>query len=283
MTATRPFSYPYFWQVTCPNGGVYRNVYIDRHSDPVFNFGVVKVHWKAFFVDDPIQIHVPSYRVAQKSMIPIQFNVPSEEEFSQVAMVITFNRNEIDFTNDVETIKDELPESWGVAIISDTIEKDIRKIELLAFDESGENPLKFETPFKVNIGIVPLINEGVSYINWELPITNEKGDFIYNEYKPLVVAIIEPEKNLKYATTSVTNIPNTDITIYPNPVRNLLTISGINEPTVATVCSVSGSIMQITELNSGSTEINVNNLANGVYILKLQTATNVVVKRFIKQ
>jgi len=88
-----------------------------------------------------------------------------------------------------------------------------------------------------------------------------------------------------YAIQQATHIETieSNITIYPNPVRNLLTISGINEPTVATVCSVSGSIMQITELNSGSTEINVNNLANGVYILKLQTATNVVVKRFIKQ
>jgi len=88
-----------------------------------------------------------------------------------------------------------------------------------------------------------------------------------------------------YAIQQATRIETieSNITIYPNPVRNLLTISGINEPTVATVCSVSGSIMQITELNSGSTEINVNNLANGVYILKLQTATNVVVKRFIKQ
>ena len=74
-----------------------------------------------------------------------------------------------------------------------------------------------------------------------------------------------------------------NLSIYPNPVSNLLTVSGIKEPTVVTVCSISGSIMQITELNSGSTEINVNNLANGVYILKLQTATNVVVKRFIKQ
>jgi len=102
---------------------------------------------------------------------------------------------------------------------------------------------------------------------------------------PLKEGLVEITLELRInGVTKIKIIPIPDpITIYPNPVRNLLTISGIEEPTVATVCSVSGSIMQITELNSGSTEINVNNLAKGVYILKLQTATNVVVKRFIKQ
>jgi len=103
------------------------------------------------------------------------------------------------------------------------------------------------------------------------------------DFKTVQININDVEKTYEIQQATRIETIESNITIYPNPVRNLLTISGINEPTVATVCSVSGSIMQITELNSGSTEINVNNLANGVYILKLQTATNVVVKRFIKQ
>jgi len=80
------------------------------------------------------------------------------------------------------------------------------------------------------------------------------------------------------------NIANTVlVNLYPNPNNGNFTLTGIKTATLATICTISGSVLQTVNLNDGTNTINVSSLASGIYILKLQTADGVVVKRFVKQ
>ena len=74
---------------------------------------------------------------------------------------------------------------------------------------------------------------------------------------------------------------NDEISIFPNPVNNILTIRGINEPTAITVLDVRGRIVINEQLSIGN--INVSNLISGIYCAKIKTNHGIITKEFIKQ
>ncbi|MCP4440772.1 MAG: T9SS type A sorting domain-containing protein [Aureispira sp.] len=60
------------------------------------------------------------------------------------------------------------------------------------------------------------------------------------------------------------------INIFPNPSRDLITIKGLTEPTaLAEVFNLSGQIILTREIEEGE-QISLNELENGVYVLRLQ-------------
>jgi hypothetical protein len=72
-----------------------------------------------------------------------------------------------------------------------------------------------------------------------------------------------------------------DIRIYPNPVENILYLSGDHRIDRATIISEIGVVVE--EIVGVEKTINTSNLKPGVYILKLYTGRGSIVKRFVKQ
>ena len=79
--------------------------------------------------------------------------------------------------------------------------------------------------------------------------------------------------------TGIVEVSN-NINIYPNPVKDILIVSGLNSPTTARIYNTNGKLMQTVNLSVDISEINVSDFPTGVYVLKLQTNKEIVVKRF---
>ena len=70
-----------------------------------------------------------------------------------------------------------------------------------------------------------------------------------------------------------------DISIYPNPVIDKLFIQGLSNPTKISVYNILGKLVLS---KTTSSEINVDNLQNGIYILKIVDEQKEIVRKFIK-
>lgn len=78
---------------------------------------------------------------------------------------------------------------------------------------------------------------------------------------------------------------NNNITIYPNPVKDQLTINAENEKIKSIeIMDVTGKIIPIANgITQNTITINVADLPKGLYFLQIQTENGVGVKRFIKK
>ncbi|MDR0367919.1 MAG: T9SS type A sorting domain-containing protein, partial [Bacteroidales bacterium] len=77
------------------------------------------------------------------------------------------------------------------------------------------------------------------------------------------------------------NVDNTELTnlnaisMYPNPVSDRLTIDNLTEATDISVYSITGQLVKTISSATGSTAIDVDNLSNGFYIVKMQSGKNI--------
>ena len=73
--------------------------------------------------------------------------------------------------------------------------------------------------------------------------------------------------------------------IYPNPVREFLTISTKESLSgiLVTIYDIYGNELLNKEINNSKTIINVDKLTSGIYFLKLTNNTKIEVRKFIKE
>jgi hypothetical protein len=114
-------------------------------------------------------------------------------------------------------------------------------------------------------------------------LTFTADDLVLNYQAGLVenIAKAEIRKVVFGTSTSVKplNLLNT-IQVYPNPTREFITIKNIPDtPLQVVVYSITGSQVLNVQMNSSNQQINVSNLPNGLYYLKVN---NQVIK-FTKQ
>ena len=83
--------------------------------------------------------------------------------------------------------------------------------------------------------------------------------------------------------TSIKNIAQTtgDVYVYPNPVQNTLFIQSSEAVEQATIYDISGRMLQQTFNPAQS--IDISNLANGIYLVKVKTAAGESVSKIVKQ
>ncbi len=70
--------------------------------------------------------------------------------------------------------------------------------------------------------------------------------------------------------------------IYPNPASDFLQIDNLTEKTKLEVFSMDGKLHQ-TKVVYGNTTINIENLPDALYLVKIQTDSGVLIKKFLKQ
>lgn len=85
------------------------------------------------------------------------------------------------------------------------------------------------------------------------------------------------------STLSTTNFSKSKISIYPNPVSDILnfTLSETNTATAYEIYNLLGAKVSYGSLSSNA--INVSNLAKGVYMVKIITENGVLTEKFIKE
>ena len=126
----------------------------------------------------------------------------------------------------------------------------------------------------------------------------------YRSGAPYVAGVAEGDSNIRSINSNITdafnarrfsisvieveNTLNTDdfsldeISIFPNPVKDKLTIESINELESVCIYTINGTKVYTTNtiLNNS---ISLNTLASGLYILKVQTSKGLKIKKFIKE
>ena len=83
----------------------------------------------------------------------------------------------------------------------------------------------------------------------------------------------------------LTKNQNTTISLFPNPTENNLTLEGLNSNSnTISVFNMNGQVMAShSNINAESYELNVSNLDNGIYFIKIDSNKSSETIRFIKK
>lgn len=103
---------------------------------------------------------------------------------------------------------------------------------------------------------------------------------IYFDYNAPIVTNTYTTNVQNVLATSETNTENKDITIYPNPVKDVLYIQSKTEIVKAEVYDAAGRI--VTSVNVKGNSVNVSDLTRGSYIIRLSAKDKTVIQKFIK-
>jgi hypothetical protein len=131
-----------------------------------------------------------------------------------------------------------------------------------------------------------LIEENYSeltYVNEELAAT--LNDSNYHNVK--VVALYENEKTSVpvmeeiVSTINVTEIEENNISIYPNPVKDLVKIQGNNINNISIYNSV-GVLVEKIEVRDNEVEINMNNYNTGIYFVQVNSDNETITRKVVK-
>lgn len=113
---------------------------------------------------------------------------------------------------------------------------------------------------------------GVDVISNSIPATIAISDFTTNANYCLSVGIEEPDKQ------------NDDLSVYPNPAHNKMTINSVNHDpgiTSITVFDVSG--RQVSVMWDGEKTMDVSAVKPGMYFMKIKTSRGEYSRKFIKE
>lgn len=120
-----------------------------------------------------------------------------------------------------------------------------------------------------------------------ITLTGLDGDLIYDVY---VIAICDLDSESSPAgpvkvsegSSSIFTEALTEVSIYPNPVQEFLTVDNVQKETEYSIHSVLGSVIESGTLTQITNKIETSTIQNGVYFLRLSQGENTRTVRFIK-
>jgi hypothetical protein len=75
-----------------------------------------------------------------------------------------------------------------------------------------------------------------------------------------------------------------EILIYPNPATDVITIEmGNTEPATIEILDITGKVVLIRNNQAQHATIDINNLPNGIYLVRVRSASQMAVQKIIKQ
>jgi len=83
------------------------------------------------------------------------------------------------------------------------------------------------------------------------------------------------------ATSGINELSKENVTLCPNPVSNILNVNCANTVDSYTVYSITGQVIESSNVNANEFNVNVNTLKTGVYTIKLNSKNGVVTKNFV--
>lgn len=139
--------------------------------------------------------------------------------------------------------------------------------EVLIDDDGDSNTIGGQ-----NIGLERIVEPGVYYIHIEDENNNSTSSETYN-FCISGCGLLQ---------TSVNSLQIADIQLFPNPVNQTLHILGQSENAEVFIYSLDGKLVFATGMK-GVQQIDVSELHNGVYILRIKDQNSVISKKIIKQ
>lgn len=76
---------------------------------------------------------------------------------------------------------------------------------------------------------------------------------------------------------------STTFNIYPNPVSDIIFIENDNNIEGISIYTGTGAMVRNEECSDNDLQLNVSDLESGIYIIKVKTGNNEIIKRFIKK
>ena len=134
----------------------------------------------------------------------------------------------------------------------------------------------YEEGTEVTITAIPL-NESM-FVNWT------ENDIVVSEELTFTFTVTSDRTFVAHFNVdNVIEIADTRFSIYPNPVVNELIINGETAITRCEIFTINGEMVYSQDYNTNSVNVNVENLAEGSYIVRIVSEGMVQTKRFIKQ
>ncbi len=84
------------------------------------------------------------------------------------------------------------------------------------------------------------------------------------------------------SSTGISTNSENNIVLFPNPSNYILNVSGITEPTIASIFNSNGKLMRVEKLLKSTSQINLDGLSCGLYIIRLQAGKDAIVEKFVK-
>jgi Secretion system C-terminal sorting domain len=105
--------------------------------------------------------------------------------------------------------------------------------------------------------------------------------FIYFDFNP---AIITNTCTTEFTAPLANNqFELNNVSISPNPANNFFTINAKSTINKVTITDLNGRIVSNENFNSDAISLNINQLSNGIYLVKTETVNGLSVQKFIKE
>lgn len=101
-------------------------------------------------------------------------------------------------------------------------------------------------------------------------------------YESQSIGLYNPVNTICEPYLGIENIEFKEIKIYPNPAIDFLQIENIADKTIIFIYSMDGKLQKSITLSENGI-LKINELAEGIYIIKLQTEKGVIYRKIIKQ
>jgi hypothetical protein len=116
--------------------------------------------------------------------------------------------------------------------------------------------------------------------NWIMPFEADYELICYKVYDTLYFKV--PKFASCNGYLSVVKIMPVSPKIYPNPAADFLQIENISDKTNIEIFSIDGKLQKSLTISENG-NVKINELAGGIYIIKLQTEKGLIYRKFIKQ
>jgi len=242
-------------------------------------------HYKIYISTDNFSTHVEDYagRIAYGDHYPFDnlnfmFDEAIPETEYQLRLTAVADGYESLFSNIITVKTTSVPGIPEAPVALNAT--DITENSFVANWEESENGHRY----LVYISSDEFENYDIKSVWWELSLKaeglepgktyeyrvrayNESG---YSDYSNII------EVTTDDTDTWVSNIAEANISIYPNPAQNHITIEGIEGKSTVEVFSIIGAKLMRLENQSGSIKLDVSNLENGLYIITVNAENGVV-------
>jgi hypothetical protein len=221
----------------------------------------------------------------------IHYNAEGIRKKSLLKPVTLFQRNELFAIYHIHPFDFEYSANLIGEIVDDEGENIIQKGDLLIAYIDGESRGVSEAYYVPDLAryvfCLTIFSNSDSVITFQVKSLNSKNNTLIAENFVFTSDVVfgEPFKpiRLHLSKTGTNGGENPSVKVYPNPVKDHLYIDSESEISKISVYNSLGNCIRILLDVSGNTaQIKTQDLASGVYILKIETKNGLEIKKFIK-
>ena len=98
-----------------------------------------------------------------------------------------------------------------------------------------------------------------------------------------VICIIKNDDPSFARTANAEHVKASAIKVYPNPVKDILTVEGLKANTTISIINVDGKVLSVNKTTSNLFTHNIKQLSPGTYFVRIENDNKTETLKFIKQ